>query len=101
MRVHISETGTLRLHAAEDLAALSVRVEGDVPDWTVLAPTLRAAGDHAWLDVSWLRTAAGERDQDWHDGFTAMLGHAAARGWLSADGDRVRAHIDRRQTHDD
>ncbi len=92
--------GTPQLRTAEDLGALSVRAEASSLDWDILSRTLRAvgagevAGDHAWLDIVWLRTAAGERDQDWHDGFTAMLDYANAHGWLSDDGRRVRAHVD-------
>ncbi|GAA3567022.1 hypothetical protein GCM10022222_58670 [Amycolatopsis ultiminotia] len=99
-------TGAPQLRTAEDLRTLSVRVGMRTPDRETLSRTFRAAGagefagDHAWLDISWLRSAAGERDQDWHDRFTGMLGHAAAHGWLSADGSRVRAHVDREQADD-
>lgn len=91
---------TPQLCTAEDLDALSVRAEASAPDWDFLSRTLRGAGagevvgDHAWLDISWLRAAAGERDQDWLAGFTGMLDFAGAQGWLSADGRRVRAHVD-------
>ncbi|MCD2114908.1 hypothetical protein [Rhodococcus rhodochrous] len=91
--------GTPQLRTAEDLGALSVRVDASSLDWDILSKTLRAAGAgevvgaHAWLDISWLRAAAGKREQDWHRGFTAMLDYAAAHGWLSDDGRRVRAHI--------
>ncbi len=85
---------------AEDLSALSVRAVAESPRWGLLSRALGAAGagevagDHVWLDVSWLRSAAGDRDQDWHDGFTRMLDHAARQGWVSADGGRVRAHVE-------
>jgi hypothetical protein len=109
MLVYIADggRGTPQLRTAEDLGALSVRAEASPPDWDVLSRTLRVAGagevagDHAWLDISWLRTLAGERGPDWHDGFTAMLGYAGAHEWLSADGRRVRAHVEWGLTHDD
>jgi hypothetical protein len=102
MQVHISDggRGTPRLNTAEELTALSVRAEASAPDWTTLARTLRTAGagevadDHAWLDIAWLRAAAGDRDAGWHDAFAAMLEYAEVHGWLSADGRRVRAHVD-------
>ncbi len=49
-------------------------------------------GDHAWLDVSALR-AAGDGSPEWAAGFDAMLAYAASKGWASADGSRVQAHI--------
>jgi hypothetical protein len=49
-------------------------------------------GDHAWLDASALR-AAGDGSADWSSGFDAMLAYAASKGWASADGTRVQAHI--------
>ncbi|SFW86724.1 hypothetical protein [Amycolatopsis australiensis] len=100
MLVHIADSGTPRLRAADDFGSLSVRAEASAPGWETLSRTLRAAGAgevagaHAWLDVAWLRAAAGDRDAGWHDRFAAMLGHAEAHGWLSADGRRVRAHVD-------
>ncbi|MGW4591034.1 hypothetical protein [Amycolatopsis thermoflava] len=89
-----------QLCRAEDLSALSVRAAAESPRWGLLSRALGAAGagevagDHVWLDVSWLRSAAGDRDQDWHDGFTRMLDQAARQGWVSADGGRVRAHVE-------
>jgi hypothetical protein len=100
--VYISDAGrgAPRLCAAADLGALAVRTETDAPDWEALSRTLGVAGagevigGHVWLDIGWLRTAAGERDREWHDGFARMVQYAAAHGWLSADGGRVRAHVD-------
>lgn len=99
--------GTPELRTADDLDALSVRAVSSSPDWNNLSRTLRVAGagevvgDHAWLDISWLRAAAGERDQEWCDGFTVMLEYAGAHGWLSADGSRARAHVVWELAHDD
>jgi hypothetical protein len=102
MLVHISDggRGVPRLFRAEDLGALSVRAETRSPDWETLARTLGVAGagevvgGHTWLNISWLRTAAGPRDREWYDQFASMVAHAGAHDWLSADGSRVRAHVD-------
>jgi hypothetical protein len=98
--------GPPQLRTAEDLAELFVRAVPSSPDWDMLSRSLRVAGagevidDHAWLEVSWLRAAAGERDQNWHDGFAGMLDYAQAHSWLSADGRRVRAHVEWGRGHD-
>jgi hypothetical protein len=92
--------GAPRLCMAEDLGALSVRAATGSPDSETLSRTLGLAGagevidGYAWLDISWLRAAAGERDQGWNDGFARMVDYAGVHGWLSADGSRVRAHVD-------
>jgi len=49
-------------------------------------------GDHAWLDAGALR-AANDGSEAWAAGFDGMLAYAASKGWASADGARVRAHI--------
>lgn len=92
--------GTPRLYSADDLGALSVRMEASPADWDALARTLRAAAagevadGYVWLDISWLRDAAGESAPEWRDGFARMLDYAGAHGWRSADGRRLRAHVD-------
>lgn len=50
-------------------------------------------GDYAWLSIAWLRTAGARRDADWRGRFDAMIGYALARGWVSAEGEHVRAHL--------
>jgi hypothetical protein len=96
-----------RLCMAEELGSLSVRAETDTTDWDALAWSLavaragEVAGGHAWLDISWLREAAGERDARWEGGFEGMVAHAGEYGWLSADGNRVRAHVDWGPAHVD
>jgi hypothetical protein len=49
-------------------------------------------GEHAWLEASALR-AAGDGSPEWVAGFDGMLAYAATKGWASADGSRVQAHI--------
>ena len=89
-----------QLVSADDLTSLSVRVHAKTVDPGAVSSTLRSAGagdvadGHAWLDVTWLLTAAGAPGPDWPGRFAAMLDYAKGRGWLSSDGRRVRAHIE-------
>ena len=89
-----------QLFSTDDLGALSVRLEADSVDGDAMSASLQtaAAGEvadgHVWLNISWLRTAAGETGQEWHDRFARMIDDAAGHGWLSDDGRRLRAHVD-------
>lgn len=50
--------------------------------------------DHAWISAGWLRgAAAGRVHASWEDHLVKMLDKARSHGWLSDDGDLVRAHI--------
>jgi hypothetical protein len=101
MFVYIAEKGKgPQLVSADDLTSLSVRVEASPVDPAAISWMLRTAGagdvaaDHVWLDISWLRSAAGTPGPDWPQRFAAMLEYARTRGWLSPDGLRVRAHLE-------
>lgn len=101
MFVYIAENGKgAQLISADDLTSLSVRVEANTVDPAAIASMLRSAGagdvaaDHVWLDISWLRAAAGTPGPDWPHRFAAMLQYAQTHGWLSPDGRRVRAHLE-------
>lgn len=50
----------------------------------------------ALIDITWLRdnASSGARTDDWDARFAAMLDYAASKGWCSADGQAVQAHID-------
>lgn len=87
--------GGARVEEPEVLDALSVRLDGlqrrDV------AAALGAAGDfdgeHVWLEEDYLRTA-GPSDASWRSSFDDMVAFARSRGWSSADGRRIRAHLE-------
>jgi hypothetical protein len=84
VRAYVEDPGNLKqLHAefrgvSDDAAAAAIAAAG----------LGTVDGDHAWLDAGALR-AAGDGSADWASGFDAML----SKGWASADGTRVRAHI--------
>lgn len=56
--------------------------------------TLTADGD-VLLDLGALhdRARAAATAADWEDRWQAMVGYAARKGWLSADGHGVQAHL--------
>lgn len=93
--------GALHPYVAEgdDLTTLSVRTVAAgrsrlMPDVTLAAAQVVTDQRHAWLDVAQLRLLAGTRSDEWHRRFGEMIAFAASRGWMSADGTRVRAHIE-------
>jgi flavin reductase (DIM6/NTAB) family NADH-FMN oxidoreductase RutF len=91
-----------QLRDPEDFTAFKLTARGKSD-----APTLDAAlgdlghidpaGEHAWLTLGGLRALAGElaASAAWSDDFEGMVRYAGSRGWLSAEGDAVRAHIER------
>lgn len=102
MFVLISDTGDdgVRVAIAEPENLKQLHAEFRGVDDVTAARALREAGfgtvdgDHAWLAAAALR-AAGDGSPEWTAGFDAMLAYAASKGWSSADGARVRAHIAR------
>ena len=84
----------------DNCQALDVRASaGDRPG---VDAALRAAGLGGWdggaeadLSLVGLRAAAagGPIGPDWAQRWDAMVRYAAAKGWLSADGAHLRAHI--------
>jgi hypothetical protein len=49
---------------------------------------------HAWIDADALRQWPGlAANAEYQSGLRGMLDYAARKGWMSADGKRVRAHI--------
>jgi hypothetical protein len=51
--------------------------------------------DDVWVPVERVRSlAAGRVAAGWDDEFSAMLIYAETKGWLSADGKAIRAHVE-------
>jgi hypothetical protein len=84
------------LEAAEVFTDLHAELHG--VDTATAADALSAAGaggldgDHAWLDIAWLR-AAGPDDDAWRGQFDGMIAYATSKGWVDEPGRRVRAHV--------
>jgi hypothetical protein len=77
---------------------------GGPPLLSVVDAALRRAdvgwteGDAAFVTVAALRRLAGDAgvaSPEWDAAFEQMLAYAASKGWLSADGAAVQAHIER------
>jgi hypothetical protein len=99
--IHMTMDGAQVLEAA-DLKALSVTLEDgiEVHHATANSPLGTPSDDGAavWLDVAELKSTArssfdGAAPEGWSDGFDAMIEYARTKGWLSADGKAVRAHV--------
>ncbi len=53
------------------------------------------SGDDAVVDVAAVRRMAGPQDARWEADFAAMLEFARTKGWLTADGQGIRGHVER------
>jgi hypothetical protein len=88
VRASVEDAGSLRqLHAefrgvddSAAAAALSAAGLGEL------------SGDHVWLSVARLRAAA-DASPEGAAGFDGMIAYAAGKGWMSADGTQVQAHV--------
>jgi hypothetical protein len=60
------------------------------------AGELLVDGAHVMIPVATLRRlAAGRVPDGWDADFDGMLAYARSKGWLSEDGNSVRAHLER------
>jgi len=84
----------------DDCARFDVIVHGtggrdDVDRALVGASVGRTEGSDALVDVDGVRRmAAGRVGESWEADFLAMLDYARGRGWLTDDGERIRAHLE-------
>ena len=92
--VRIAASGQVTLERAADCQ----RLAAEAADRERAGEQLDAAGagraldaDHVEIDIAWLR--AGSAGQATPADVDAMIAYAGSKGWLSADGRRVRAHL--------
>lgn len=80
-----------------DLSAVPPTAELRDPDDFKRFEVVAAQPEHVFVGIDELRRMAGERaeDQEWQDGFEAMLAYAESKGWVQ-DG-AVRAHVEWRE----
>jgi hypothetical protein len=99
--IHMTMDGAQVLEAG-DLKALSVTLEDGIEVYhaTANSPLGTPSDDGAavWLDAAELKSAAqasfaGSAPEGWNEGFDAMIEYARTKGWLSEDGNAVRAHV--------
>ena len=93
---------TVELVEPEDVKAFSVRCAPDLTDEELATSVDRAGlGDvldsgHVMVSVAAVRRMAdGRVGPGWDDDLAGMLAYAASKGWTSADGSQVRAHVER------
>ena len=95
------ESATVALEEPADCGRFHVAVRGS-GDASALDEALRtnAVGEidgdgEALVRVDAVRRlASGSVDDTWEGDFTAMLGYARSKGWLSDDGATIRAHVE-------
>jgi hypothetical protein len=87
--------GTVTLVDPADFTRFHVetRGDGDLSEALAAASAGRVEGEHAFIDVDWLRVNGDESDE-WGAGFTKMLGYAQSKGWLDDRG-AIQAHVER------
>ena len=98
MIIELSDDQPPRLVEADRLDRLHAVCSGDVE--AARYDALCQPGpdsEHVWLDVAGLRAqgTAHVDDPTYAERFDAMIAYAERKGWLDADGTRVRAHIER------
>jgi len=98
MIVELSDDGPPKLLEADRLDQLHAVCTGEVS--AARFDDLCQPGpdpEHVWIDVGSLRDRglAYVDDPTYPERFDAMIAYAQRKGWLDADGKRVRAHIER------
>ena len=101
MFVSVAGSGA-RVLEPEDTKRLAVRVHeaADLARAIATLGRVDADGEHVWLTIESLRSTAlaavePDRRDRWVESFDAMVAYAVSKGWGSADGRAVRAHIER------
>jgi len=91
------DTDTARVALAEpqEFTRFHVEAGGNGDLAAALAPHGTVEGDHAWIRLDALERLAGEVDEGWRRGFGEMTTYAADHGFLSEDGEAIRAHVER------
>lgn len=96
MRVHLTHAGGITLSEPSVFNRLDVRVDPQAPlqlEQAIARIGQRDGAEHVRLAPAVLRFLSGHAGEaEWDAGFDAMIGYAASKGWLDAQG-RVRAHL--------
>lgn len=86
---------------AEDCKAFHVEVRGDADVAVALdesgAGTLAEDGEHALIEIGWVRQAAVGVGPQWEQEFEGMLDYARGQGWIDEDASSIVAHLERTQ----
>ena len=99
MIVAIDAARTVRLEQPLDFKRFHVEIAAPRSELAALRKAFAAYGviedeSQAWVDANALRQwPALAGNAEYASGLGQMLDYAARKGWMSADGNRVRAHI--------
>ena len=99
MIIRVSDTA-VELDDPEDLKGFHVEVVGDVDVAAVLdtagAGRLADDGEHAHIEIAWVKQAAtGRVGPDWDQQFGGMLDYARGKGWIVEDEAAIVGHLER------
>jgi hypothetical protein len=90
---------SVELVDAEDCKRFHVEVQGDADVAAVLdesgAGQLAADGEHALIDIGWVRQHATGTGPDWEQDFAGMLDFARSKGWMNEGESAIQAHLER------
>ena len=95
----VIEDGDVELADADNCKAFHVEVRGDADVGAVLdeagAGTLAADGEHAMIEIGWVRRAAVGVGPNWDQDFGGMLDYARTKGWIDEGSGAIVAHIEK------
>lgn len=90
---------SVELVDAEDCKRFHVEVRGDADVAAVLdstgAGTLADDGEHARIDIGWVRQHAVGTGPQWEQDFATMLDFARGKGWIDEGDSAIVAHLER------
>ncbi|MGO4396455.1 hypothetical protein AB4Z46_34435 [Variovorax sp. M-6] len=98
MIVHLNTAGHLTLAEPDDFKRLHCAFVPPASEAPVvraqLADRVELEGtEAAWIGLDWMRSSASEPRAAWLLEFDRMIEWAMSRGWISPDGQRVKAHV--------
>lgn len=59
------------------------------------AGSLAEDGEHALIEIGWVRQQAVGVGPDWEQDFDGMLDYARGQGWIDEDASSIVAHLER------
>lgn len=92
--VIVVQGGEVRLDEPSDFKGFKVVVKGDDASAVETVGRLEDR-DTAWIQMEAVRKLAGDAaDQQWEDGYDAMLAYARTKGWLHDARREIQAHVE-------
>ena len=98
MKVVVADDA-VELVEPDNCKAFHVEVQGDVDVAAVLdssgAGRLADDGEHALIEIGWVRQAAVAVGPQWDQDFGAMLDYARTKGWIDEGSAAIVAHLEK------